>query len=421
MIAYDLLSVGKTVPRHDILGREQMLKAEPGLASEGLVGAARYFDAQITFAERLVLENLLAAKAAGARLLTHTVVHSINIDGDRVTSIDCTDAIEGTALNIRASAVINAAGPWVDAILDTAAHDVPRLIGGTKGSHIVVGRFDGAPDEAFYVEARADGRPFFVIPWNQLLLSGTTDIRYRESLDEIRASRAEIDYLLSETNLVFPSADLEIGDIHYAYAGIRPLPYRKKGPESAITRKHIIKKHRRVARGLLSIVGGKLTTYRNLAEEVTDRVARRLTGSKGRCVTATGALPGAMKDMETVDQELRQSDAIGPESREHLVAVYGGRALLVKTLVDQAPALGAAICPHSHAIGAEIVFAVESEMATSLADVLLRRTMIGLSPDQGRAALPSALQIARDFLGWSDARIEEEERMYLREIDRLRV
>jgi glycerol-3-phosphate dehydrogenase len=294
-------------------------------------------------------------------------------------------------------------------------------MGGTKGTHIVVPEFSGAPGTACYLEARSDGRPYFVIPWNGMLLIGTTDIRFGGNPANAHAEKREISYLLNETNHFFPDAGLEREDILYSYTGVRPLPRRKTKSEGDITRRHIVKHHRRVAKGLYSIIGGKLTTYRNLAEEVTDRVARRLTGSKGRCVTATGALPGAMKDLETVDQELRRSDAIGPESRQHLVAVYGSRALLVKALADQVPALGAAICPHSHAIGAEIVFAVESEMATSLADVLLRRTMVGLSPDQGREALPSALRIARDFLGWSDARIEEEERMYLREIDRLRV
>ena len=103
------------------------------------------------------------------------------------------------------------------------------------------------------------------------------------------------------------------------------------------------------------------------------------------------------------------------------ISVYGSRALSIEVLVDRQPALGAAICPHSHAIAAEIIFAVESEMATTLADVLLRRTMIGLSSDQGRAALPRAKEIAGEYLGWSDARLDEEERIYMEEINRLRV
>ncbi len=202
MIAYDLLSVGKAVPRHDMLGPGDMLETEPGLASDGLLGAARYFDAQITFAERLVLENLLAAKSAGAQVLMHTAVSSINIENERVCSIDCEDTISGRQRRINVRVVINAAGPWVDAVIEAAVNDAPQLVGGTKGSHIVVGKFDGAPGDAFYVEAAADGRPVFIIPWNDQYLIGTTDIRYDGDLSEIRASREEIEYLLAETNRV---------------------------------------------------------------------------------------------------------------------------------------------------------------------------------------------------------------------------
>ncbi len=421
MWLYDLLSFRKSLPWHQMLNAGQALEAVPGLNSEELIGAVMYYDAQVVFAERLVVENMIAARDAGAEFRTYCRVDQVLTRAHSVQGVRYTDLRTDEQHELSASVVVNASGPWVDRVLHGIEPPLRKFMGGTKGTHIVVPEFSGAPDTACYLEARSDGRPYFVIPWNGMLLIGTTDIRFGGNPANAHAEKREIRYLLNETNHFFPAARLEPKDILYSYTGVRPLPRRKTKSEGDITRRHIVKHHRRAAKGLYSIIGGKLTTYRNLAEEVTDRVARRLTGSKGYCDTATGALPGAMKDLETVDQELRRSDAIGPESREHLVAVYGSRALLVKTLADQAPALGVEICPHSHAIGAEIVFAVESEMATSLADVLLRRTMVGLSPDQGRTALPSALRIARDFLGWSDVRIEEEERMYLREIDRLRV
>ena len=162
----------------------------------------------------------------------------------------------------------------MDDVLESAPGNPQRFVGGTKGSHIIVAPFAGAPKDAFYVEASADGRPFFIIPWNDQYLIGTTDIRYDGSLDEIRASGAEVDYLLVETNRVFPGANLSTGDIHYAYAGVRPLPYRTKGPESAITRRHIIKVNRKIAKGLISIIGGKLTTYRSLAEQTVDKLGK---------------------------------------------------------------------------------------------------------------------------------------------------
>ena len=237
MMTYDLLSAGKTVPGHEMLGRDAMIAEEPGLATQGLRGAARYFDAQVTFAERLVLENLLAARAAGAEVRTYSAVTRINVEHGAVKSLEYVDTVTRQQHEVAVSVIVNAAGPWVDEVLSIAPGASPRLIGGTKGSHIIVGSFEGAPRDAYYVEAAADGRPFFIIPWNHLFLIGTTDIRYDGNLSEIRASREEVDYLLAETNRVFPAAGLEFGDIHYSYAGVRPLPRRDKGPESSIPRR----------------------------------------------------------------------------------------------------------------------------------------------------------------------------------------
>ncbi|MEL7187675.1 MAG: glycerol-3-phosphate dehydrogenase/oxidase, partial [Pseudomonadota bacterium] len=240
MIAYDILSWNKSLPKHDMLNEQEIRAAEPGLNDDGLVAAARYYDAQITFAERLVLENLLAATAAGAEIRTYARVVELatcNRQVDRVSYVDA----DGKQHTVRVASVVNAAGPWVDDVLKTAPEPTKRFIGGTKGSHIVVGKFADAPKDTFYVEAATDGRPFFIIPWNDQYLIGTTDIRYDGDLDSIRASREEVDYLLKETNRVFPRAGLTVDDINFAYAGVRPLPYRDKGPESAITRRHIIK------------------------------------------------------------------------------------------------------------------------------------------------------------------------------------
>ena len=271
----------------------------------------------------------------------------------------------------------------------------------------MVGRFDGAPDEAFYVEARADGRPFFVIPWNQLLLIGTTDIRYRESLDEIRASRAEIDYLLSETNFVFPSADLEIGDIHYAYAGIRPLPYRKKGPESAITRKHIIKKHRRVARGLLSIVGGKLTTYRNLAEQTVDVVGKILRRRLPPCRTHDTTLPGGW-GIDDARDRLESAGVLSGQGVERILSIYGGRAAQLIELCDKEQQLRVCIDKQRNVLAAEVVYCIREEMATTLCDIVHRRLMLGLNADQGRPHYEAIAEIAASELQWGDERASDE-------------
>jgi len=419
MWLYDLLSIGKSVPNHQMFDARAALEELPALNRNGLLGAAAYYDAQLTFAERLVVENALAAQEAGAQIRTYSRVDRILSAARRVRGVRYTDLRSDRQYDLSAPVVVNASGPWVDRVLEKTTDPPRRLMGGTKGTHIVVPRFPGQPRIACYLEAESDGRPFFVIPWNGMLLVGTTDIRFDGNPGKVTAENDEIDYLLSETNRVFPDANLDRKSIYYHYTGIRSLPRKEKKAEGDITRRHIIKHHRWIAKGLYSVIGGKLTTYRNLAEEVTNRVVRRLKHRGPKCRTANKPLPGARIKKSIVVDELDSCDLISPESRVHLLDVYGSRALLIKELVKTDPCLGDEICPHSHAIAAEIIFAYQLEMPTTIADVLLRRTMIGLSPDLGRAALPKALDLARRHIGWSVARADEEERRYLREIERL--
>lgn len=402
MIAYDLLSIGKTMPRHDMLDRDEMLAIEPGLAAEGLRGAARYFDAQVTFAERLVLENLLAARAAGAVIRTYSRVTRINVTGGAVSSVEYTNTLTGERSQVDTRVVINAAGPWVDQVIGVAAKNMPKLIGGTKGSHIIVGRFKGAPADAFYVEAAADRRPFFIIPWNDQYLIGTTDIRFTGDLNKIRASESEIDYLLLETNRVFPDAKLGKGDIHFAYAGVRPLPHRSKGPESAITRKHIIKKNNKIAKGLISIIGGKLTTYRHLAEQVVNCVAKVLGRKLPECRSNDTLLPGAYR-LTDAREVLTTIEDISDKGTERLLNIYGGRAIELVELARAMPEIGTWLDSDRSVLAAEVVFAIREEMALTLADVVHRRLMIGLSATQGRELYDVVANIAAAEFGWDEA------------------
>ncbi len=419
MLAYDLLSLGKNLPRHRMLGADDMLAEYPGLRADGLRGGARYFDAQVTFAERLVLENLLAARAAGADIRLWHEVTSIEVDNGRAQAIRYRDAA-GNDGRVRARVVVNAAGPWVDSVLGLTGADAERHIGGTKGSHVVVSRFPGAPDTAFYVEAGSDGRPIFILPWNGLFLVGTTDIRYDGDPATVRASGQEIEYLLGETNRVFPGAVLEASDVHYAYAGIRPLPYRAAGPESAITRRHIIRCNTEIAGNLVSIIGGKLTTYRNLAEQVVDRVGKCLRRRLPACRTHDTPLPGA----HGTDDAARELAALGVLSEDGLrrvAGLYGGRGRRVARLARDEAALAAPLDAGRTALSAEVALACREEFATTLVDVVFRRLMVGLSADQGRPLYGAIAGVTARELGWSAGTREEELRRLVAFADSLRV
>ena len=406
MLAYDLLSFTKKMPRHDMLSSATMQKEEPGLEAEGLRGAARYYDAQVEFAERLVLENLLAARSAGADVCLHSEVRRIAVEGNAVQAVVHTDD-RGREQRAEVSVVVNAAGPWVDRVLEGAPTSGKRLIGGTKGSHIIVGRFEGAPGDAFYVEARSDGRPFFIIPWYGQYLIGTTDIRYDGDLDHVRASEAEVDYLLGETNRVFPRAKLSRDDIHYAYAGVRPLPFKEEGPESAITRRHIIKRNDDIATGLVSIIGGKLTTYRSLAEQAVDEVGRILQRRLPACRTSDTDLPGAF-GRDAARDALAQTGVVSEEGIERLLDVYGGRAAALAALCESEPALAHALDTNGRVLAAEVAFTMRTEFAQTLTDIVFRRMMIGFDADQGRPYFDQVAALAAAETGWSPAQTQQQ-------------
>ena len=295
MIAYDLLSFDKSLARHHTLSREETLKRAPGLDAEGLRGASLYYDAQVEYPERLALENALAARAHGARIITYARVESFHTERGRVRAVEFTDLFTNERRRAHAEVYVNVAGPWVDEVLKTSGMaSPPRLIGGTKGSHIVVYAFTGAPPDALYVEAASDGRPFFIIPWNDLYLIGTTDLRYEGNLDNVRADEDEIEYLIRETNRVIPSARLTRKQVLYTYSGVRPLPYNEGGsPNAGITRRHFVRDHAPELENFISIVGGKLTTFRNLSEQAVGLVFKKLKRAAGPSTTMEVMLPGA--------------------------------------------------------------------------------------------------------------------------------
>jgi glycerol-3-phosphate dehydrogenase len=430
-----------------MLSREATMREAPGLLSEGLTGAAVYFDAQVEFAERLVLENALSAVEHGATVITYARVDKLLVENGKVCGVEFsrvrsrTSTVQsqsdsGTAdvppadrtldgsnerHSVQAKVVINAAGPWIDELLAQAhAETSPRLIGGTKGSHIIVAPFAGAPDAAIYVEAETDRRPFFIIPWNRNYLIGTTDIRYEGDLDNVAIENAEIHYLLGETNRLFPGANLTRGRVLYTYAGVRPLPFTNNKDELSITRKHYIRSHPHID-NLFSIVGGKLTTYRSLAAQTVDLVFKELGRSSPACITDQERLPGANPEFEAFAREFRQRHEFSEATGNRLLRIYGTRASLIVELLANDASLAEVFDFETGAIAAEVVHAFKHELAQTLSDCLMRRTMVGLNSSCGLDALEAAARVARKYLGWSENRVSRETGAYRKEINRIKL
>lgn len=413
MMAYDALSLDKSLERHRMLSADEALRREPGLRREGLRGAAAYYDAQAEYPERLALENALDARRLGAVVLPYMRVTGLEHGAGRVTGVTLHDELHDTEHRARGALVVNAAGPWVDGVLgDDLAPAGGKLIGGTKGSHLVVEPFPGAPREAVYTEAAEDRRPYFVVPWGGRYLIGTTDTRYDGDLDDVVATEEEVAYLIAETNRLIPGADLTPDQVLYTYAGIRPLPAAPNGDEGSISRNHVIFDHganEGGVEGLLSIVGGKITTYRRLAEETTDLVVKKLDRRTPKCRTHEIPLPGGTAyPFSGFRERFRATSGLPVEAADRLLRIYGTRAAEVLDFADGAPGLREPFDPDTGALAAEVVFALRTEIAETLADVVQRRTLVGYNADIGLGAIDAAAEVAIRHAGWSEERAADE-------------
>jgi glycerol-3-phosphate dehydrogenase len=417
--AYDLLSMRSSLPRHRRLTREQTLSEFPALASSGLLSGAAYHDAQVTFPERLVVENALAARRAGAEIRLYNHADSIVVRDGRVTGVSVTDTRTGTRSMLETHMVVNASGPWVDEVLETAAPINSHLLGRSRGSHIVVDAIPGLAGSAIYAEAAADGRPFFIMPWNDQTLIGTTDLAFQGDPGGVMPTDDEVAYLLGETNRVLPEVRLQPGAVRMEYAGVRPLMRGEGRKQAAVTRRHHICHDKQLAQGLFSVVGGKLTTFRSLAEQVVDRLCKFARRDLLACETASRRLPGGAGDLSLIESELARNRAIDSETIARLMRIYGTRADDVARLVRTKPELGKRLGDRTHAIAAEIVFGYQAEMAATLADCLFRRSMVGLEAGFDTTVIENALAVARAHFDWTDNRANAERERARREASAL--
>jgi glycerol-3-phosphate dehydrogenase len=412
MQLYDALSLDKSLPKREHLGRAAALRAEPNLDPDGLAGAWRFYDAQVPLVERLVIENLVDARANGAAILNHARAIDYLRDGDRVVGLRVHDTVAQRNVDVRSRMVVVATGPWLDRTIAPLRKRPEALLRLTKGVHIVTPR---ATEQAHVLFAKRDGRLFFVVPWRDATIVGTTDTDYSGDPGAATATEEDVRYLQDEARRAFPHAPFD--RIYFTWAGVRALVREDDVSAGKVSRKHALFDHATEGvEGAISVVGGKITAYRAIAEETVDAVAKRL-GNAAPSRTASEPLPGA----RAADLAARPGDvALDAPTRAHLAAIYGARVRELLDLVRADPSLASPLCPHHHGLEADVVHAVREEWATTIGDVLLRRNALGLSACQGLDCVDRIAERMAPLLGWDPQRRSREVEAYRREVEPMR-
>jgi glycerol-3-phosphate dehydrogenase len=402
---YDLLSFDRNrledpaqhLPGHRWLKPKDALENEPALAGNGFEGAFEYHDAQMYMPERIALENLIDADAHGAAIANYVAAGKLLLRDGKIEGCTAEDKITGARFDIRARTVLVAAGPWADLFLEQAtgqqaAHKLIR----SKGIHLLVPEISRA---ALTIEAGSGH--LFALPWRGHTLLATTDTEFTGDPGKVSVTEKDIEYFLATFHKFLPGAGLTRDKVEFFYAGLRPLVSDGSRDSYNVSRRSELIDHGKEGSldGLFSALGGKWTTSRALAEQITDALVVKLGKKAPRCATATTALPGGRFDRfeDMVKGYLKTWPGISSlRNMAHMLGARLPQALKGARLSDLA-ALGA-----SGDTPAQIAFAMTDEMALTLEDMVMRRTSIG---QFGRPASEIVERVAEQMaarLGWDE-------------------
>ncbi|MFP5355168.1 MAG: glycerol-3-phosphate dehydrogenase/oxidase, partial [Gemmatimonadota bacterium] len=415
---YDALALFRNVGNHRRLTAAGVLAREPGLSADGLMGGAIYWDAS-TDDSRLTLANALGAAAAGATVLNHAAVTALTQAGGRATGAVVRDACTGRDVAVHARVIVSAVGPWTDSVETLESGAPGHAVLGSSGVHVAVPRHRVGNRDAVTLVAPQDGRVMFVLPAGTHTLIGTTETPARRGPDEIRATREEVRYLLEACNANFPAAHLGDDDVVAAWAGIRPLAATLATADAgSASREHTIAVG---PLGMLTVTGGKLTTYRAMAEDVVDRACEALGEAErpGRPHRETLLPGGAMRSFAATEDEA--AAAVGDsEIARRLAGAYGCDWREAWRLTRDEASLRERIDPALPYAMAEPLYAVTREMAVTLGDILVRRTHLAFETrDRGMAAAHRVARALAPRLGWDAQRQRDELARYEREAERI--
>lgn len=433
---YDGLSLFRSPKLHRNLSRRQVLKEVPIMTQTGLKGAPLYWDCATDDA-RLTLETVLDAEERGADVFTYTRVQSLlRDDKGQVCGALVEDVLPGSnlgTLEVRAKVVVNATGPWTDGTRSMSSAGAQRqLLRPTKGVHIVVPASRLPVPHAVLCFHPVDGRPLYCVPWGDHTYVGTTDTDYEGRPQDVAANRADVDYLLETVRAYFPAQQIGDDDVVSTWAGLRPLIQ----PDDTLNESKVSREHEVYVEvdGLITIAGGKLTTYRRMGREVVGRALdlMMLKGDlpKGTRDPHTGRepLPGAVgwpadDDASVVEGQVTEAcrGRLEPETVSHLVQRYGMVGIDIARYCVEDQARLEQLVPDRPEVMGLVDWAVTREFAQTITDVMVRRTRLHFrAPDQGLEVLDRVADRMALVLGWSAERKELEVAAYRAEVARSR-
>ncbi|GAB4325317.1 MAG: glycerol-3-phosphate dehydrogenase/oxidase [Promethearchaeota archaeon] len=399
---YDLLSNAfskfKNYGGHRSLSAEEVAALEPSLKSEGLVGGVTYYDTNVDDA-RLTLETVKEAVARGAVALNYAEVVDFVEEGGQVRGVVTNDVPTGEKFEVRGKVVVNATGIWTDRQL----REPEPVIRPTKGAHVQFEREQLPLSHAVALRHPKDRRAHFLIPRDEVVVLGTTDTDYVGDPDDVHVDLDDWEYLVESAQTYFPGHEFRLEDAVSAYAGVRPLVREVGKSESAVSRKHVILTS---PNGLVTIAGGKLTTFRKMAEDLIVRLVKAGTFpgiSKKRNLSKVPYWVGAQR--EEWDQQAAAYEA--PEDvKDHLYVSYGWAGLEVLELAKEQPALAERMVPNRPFIYAEVPHVVERELVYHLTDLLYRRMEVCLRvhPRHLKGVAERCARLAGELLGWDEER-----------------
>ncbi len=382
---YDRLAGSDRIRPHRILSEQAAKRLEPRIATTDLRGAGVYLDCVMDDA-RLCLANHLQAIAFGAVCCNYARVLALEKRSGQLAGAVVEDALTGARMAVRASVVVNATGPWADRVRRLSDKDASTRVAPTKGSHVLVPRI---ADHALFIQARRDRRMIFLLPWGECTLIGTTESPDVADPAALYATRDEVGYLLAETNRLLPDANLRDTDVVGSFSGARPL-LAFSGPSTAASREHCIETDRF---GLVSVMGGKYTTYRAMAAQAVDAIHARWKLRVSRCLTDQVNLiePNHRVALDRWDALTKRLE---PALLARWLARYGVGTFHILRAVEFEPNLLEPVCAHHDITRAELVYAIQEEMACTVSDLLVRRTRIAYSRCHGLEVMP----VVRDLL-----------------------